>query len=392
MYLGVTPLCRLLGKCKWFAIAVLCFSRQCSFRCGITFPCRVLLLVQQGSVQAICKHCVSILCEFSGTHDSFYEKFRYRHHMSTVLEYLWKLPEYKQIIKSQASSENFVRFVNMIINDSIYSVDEAINHLTEIHDIEELQKSDQWSTMSDAERGEKDKVLRQSSRTAKYMLQNANEVIGMIHFLSEEIVEPFMRPELADRIASMLDDWLLHLVGPKMNSLKVQNPEKYNFRPKELLSRLCDVYMHFSASAQFAPAVAHDGRSYRPENFDKAADILHRQALRDAGYIQNFRAFAAQVKEAASTEMTLEEQLGEIPDEFLDPITQELMKDPVKLPSSGAVVDRSTITRHLLSDQTDPFNRSFLSLDMVHDATDSALLKQIEDFISSKKSGPMHIG
>ncbi|VDI23301.1 ubiquitin conjugation factor E4 A [Mytilus galloprovincialis] len=42
-----------------------------------------------------------------------------------------------------------------------------------------------------------------------------------------------------------------------------------------------------------------------------------------------------------------------------------LMKDPVILPSSGNIVDRSTIARHLLSDQNDPFNREALSLDMV---------------------------
>lgn len=36
------------------------------------------------------------------------------------------------------------------------------------------------------------------------------------------------------------------------------------------------------------------------------------------------------------------------PEEFLDPLTQELMDDPVILPSSGHTVDRSSIMRHLL--------------------------------------------
>ena len=42
-----------------------------------------------------------------------------------------------------------------------------------------------------------------------------------------------------------------------------------------------------------------------------------------------------------------------------------LMRDPVTLPSSKAVVDRSTIKSHLLSDSKDPFNRVPLSLDQV---------------------------
>lgn len=38
-----------------------------------------------------------------------------------------------------------------------------------------------------------------------------------------------------------------------------------------------------------------------------------------------------------------------------------LMSDPVKLPSSGNVVDRHIIMRHLLNSQTDPFNRTPLT-------------------------------
>ncbi len=42
-----------------------------------------------------------------------------------------------------------------------------------------------------------------------------------------------------------------------------------------------------------------------------------------------------------------------------------LMRDPVTLPSSRAVVDRSTIKSHLLSDTKDPFNRVPLNIDDV---------------------------
>jgi ubiquitin conjugation factor E4 B len=40
------------------------------------------------------------------------------------------------------------------------------------------------------------------------------------------------------------------------------------------------------------------------------------------------------------------------------------MTDPVKLPS-GTTIDRPTIVQHLLSDETDPFNRSKLTVDML---------------------------
>ena len=69
-------------------------------------------------------------------------------------------------------------------------------------------------------------------------------------------------------------------------------------------------------------------------------------------------ALAAQAGEMADAEM------GEIPDEFTDPITYGIMEDPVVLPS-GLSVDRASIMRHLLSNSTDPFSRQTLTVDML---------------------------
>jgi hypothetical protein len=57
--------------------------------------------------------------------------------------------------------------------------------------------------------------------------------------------------------------------------------------------------------------------------------------------------------------------MSDAPEEFLDPLMQEIMKDPVLLPSSNMILDRVTIMKHLLSDETDPFNRSKLTKDML---------------------------
>ncbi len=78
-----------------------------------------------------------------------------------------------------------------------------------------------------------------------------------------------------------------------------------------------------------------------------------------------------------------DEDLGEIPDEFMDPILSTLMRDPVMLPS-GTSVDRPTILRHLLSDPKDPFNRQPLT---VADLKDDVVLRdQINAFVALRRS------
>lgn len=51
---------------------------------------------------------------------------------------------------------------------------------------------------------------------------------------------------------------------------------------------------------------------------------------------------------------------ADIPEEFLDPILNTIMKDPVILPDSKMTIDRETIQRHLSISPTDPFSRQAL--------------------------------
>lgn len=48
-----------------------------------------------------------------------------------------------------------------------------------------------------------------------------------------------------------------------------------------------------------------------------------------------------------------------------DPLMMTLMLEPVILPTSGKIMDRAVITRHLLNSDTDPFNRQSLTTDML---------------------------
>ena len=76
-------------------------------------------------------------------------------------------------------------------------------------------------------------------------------------------------------------------------------------------------------------------------------------------------------------------EIKDIPEEFIDPIMNVIMKDPVLLPSSHTVVDRTTILKHLLVDSTDPFNRSDLNKDML--VPQAELKNKIETFFNQKR-------
>lgn len=101
------------------------------------------------------------------------------------------------------------------------------------------------------------------------------------------------------------------------------------------------------------------------------------------GPIGEMREVAEKVDMLDKKQRLDQEALSDPPDEFLDPIMSTLMMDPVILPSSKVTVDRTTIARHLLSDQTDPFNRSPLTMDQVQ--PDVEVRDKITQWIKEKR-------
>merc|ERR1712110_91301 len=82
----------------------------------------------------------------------------------------------------------------------------------------------------------------------------------------------------------------------------------------------------------------------------------------------------------------IELQLGDIPNEYLDPIMQTLMTDPVILgknknekDKNQYVMDRKVIERHLMNNPNNPFNREPLTKDDLIPHIE--LKKEIEQWI-----------
>ena len=230
---------------------------------------------------------------------------------------------------------------------------------------------------------EKEKALSKAEREAQSYMQLGNETVALLNLFTSAIPHSFVQPEIVDRLAGMLDYNLDCLVGPRCNSLRVRNPEKYHFNPRALLSEITSVYLNLAAFEPFILAIAKDGRSYKPHTFTRSIEILGSKNLKSPAALERIAKLAADVAESKLREESLELELGDAPDEFLDPIMATLMTDPVVLPSSRAVVDRGTIKVHLLSDATDPFNRAPLKIEDV--VEDGELKAKIDAWIKEKR-------
>ncbi|KAG5519150.1 hypothetical protein PMAC_002238 [Pneumocystis sp. 'macacae'] len=302
--------------------------------------------------------------ESTGLSSQFYDKFNIRYQISQVFKAIWENPGHREklLLESRNNFNFFVKFVALLLNDATYLLDEALSKLLEIHNLQlELDNVPKNIPLND-ERQDKRHYLIQLEKYATTYMSLAVETIELLKRFTASIPDAFCCPEVVDRLAAMLDYNINALVGPKCSKLKVRNPEKYRFEPKSLLSNIADIYLNLRSKKSFVAAIAKDGRSYKKDLFFRATQIFKKYSTKSLDDIDNLLALIDEVEEVKKKEEDNEE-FGEIPEEFLDPIMACLMTDPVILPSSRVTVDMATIKSHLLSEENDPFNRSPLKLE-----------------------------
>ena len=213
--------------------------------------------------------------------------------------------------------DNFVRFVNLMINDVTYLMDESLNELIQIHNIEtEMENAQEWAAKSPQYRREREGTLRTLERHASGYITLGRSTVDLLKVFTAETKSPFMMPEIVGKLAAMLDYNLEALAGRKYQDLRVKNPEKYKFDPRALLSDLVQVFLNLSDEEEFARAVAQDGRSYKKGLFDGTVEILRKRSLKTEDEVEKLLAFVQRV-EIMKTVLEDEEDLGEIPEEFL---------------------------------------------------------------------------
>uniref|UniRef100_A0A671TBX5 Ubiquitin conjugation factor E4 B-like n=1 Tax=Sinocyclocheilus anshuiensis TaxID=1608454 RepID=A0A671TBX5_9TELE len=257
--------------------------------------------------------------EHTGATSEFYDKFTIRYHISTIFKSLWQNINHQgTFLEEFNSGKQFVRYINMLINDTTFLLDESLESLKRIHEIqEEMKNKEQWDQLPREQQQSRQSQLTQDERVSRSYLALATETVDMFHILTKQVQKPFLRPELGPRLAAMLNYNLQHLQQPKCRDLKVENPEKYGFEPKKLLDQLTDIYLQLDC-ARFAKAIADDQRSYSRELFEEVISKMRKAGIKSTIAIEKFKLLLEKVEEIVARNSQSEMDYSDAPDEFKD--------------------------------------------------------------------------
>lgn len=286
-----------------------------------------------------------------------YEKIANRRSIMVVLKHLWVLPSHRQAFRGIAEGgssdlSEFISFANGLMNETNGLVAQTMDALADIKKTQVLRQTIEWNNLSQEEKNTENDKYSENERIAKGAAGLCLETLSFLNCLvSDEIIrQPFLLDEILPRLVSMLLSVLSKIVGSKSLEIKVDNMDSYNFNPKVMLQYICSVMTHFSTSDIFCNAVANDGFYNEGAPLQKAINTVLKLQLLSVIDINKLKEMLILVQLKFEQCQDIESLTSNAPEEFLDSLLLTLMRDPVLLPS-GHVLDRSTISQHLLNDE-----------------------------------------
>lgn len=238
-----------------------------------------------------------------------FDKYNVRQSLAMLFNELWQYPDFVSSCIAEAETPLFSKFIGTVINDSIHLLEDSLGRLMDIRQLQlAMQNLDEWNSQGSEVKAEREKYYSIQENSAKGFLTLALAVLDLLAKLTNEkqTLKQFMEPVMLTRVAAMLVHFFDTLAGPKCNNLKVNNPEKYNFSPKDLLMKITKICMNFVSSKNFVEAMAND-MDYSHEIMKKVLYFLNRERIVPEEHCKILEVFIAQVE----SHLMLPEEMGD---------------------------------------------------------------------------------
>lgn len=292
----------------------------------------------------------------------FYEKLNHRFRIMGVLRFLWEHPSFRSSLVEAASEAEGERareleeFANGIVKHTGKLLEDALDAIEQIQESTVVAEDE---ASSEERREDARATVESSIGNARGSLQLARESLTMLEVLSSSAPQALLRPAVVTRLVSMLLRVLFSLAGDRMKSISIGRDlrDRVGFNARELLASVVrSVGALSKASPDFAVAAAGSGMA-EAKQLRRVEELLASKRILegDKAAGEAFAAFCSAASDETDKAAVEEEELGEIPSCFEDPLLYSFMEEPVRLATSGIVMDRTSIQQQLLNKKADPF-------------------------------------
>ncbi|KAL4502426.1 hypothetical protein ABPG72_012013 [Tetrahymena utriculariae] len=316
------------------------------------------------------------------------EKFIFRYHFCKIFTYLLENQEKKkqdkeineqankialsenqqmkinkicanQLVKiSQQNKIMFLEFANLYFNDLIFLLDIISNYMCKFFHFQTLNRNQ----INQFIYHQKENEARQSQQHVKKYYQYLAAYYKNIETLSLYSEDIFLHDEIKLKLTNFINiSFMKILTYHHLDQLNDQAQKELGFDLKTVVLCIVKLYIQYSQYDKFIQTIVEDERIFDIEAFKKSVSKLQTLNILPESIQNQFNSFQKKVIQMYEEKQRTEALLyAEVPEKYLDPLLNQIMTDPVKLPKSEVIIDRVTIIKHLLNDKTDPFTRDQL--------------------------------
>lgn len=207
------------------------------------------------------------------------------------------------------------------------------------------------------------------------------ELFRLLRSLIDRNPSLFLEKEILPQFVTILNYNLKIIVGPKCSELKCpESGTNIGFEPKTFLREMLMFYMHMHKhSDDFLVAVVKDTMYFNLSLLKRALKICDTKFILSSDELDELGSMTKKAEALVSD--NVEDDLV-VPEQFIDPVTCMPMKEPVRLKTSNATIDKSTFDMLLMTSGIDPFNREVLDKDGY--VVDEALKRELDEYWSSR--------
>jgi hypothetical protein len=281
---------------------------------------------------------------------------------------IYKLDDYRISFDDNRDTKYFKALVYNNMNNFQYVVDEILHAMVKINK---------------EENGNNDiTVIEEEKLDINNLTLYLNIFSQFIVKTSKYYSDLVLCDELKNCVINIIVNCINNLATNTQSKYKIKNKENLDFTPISLLETLKTIIFHLITkkdNEELILKMLSLDQNYTHDSILRLITILSKRGkikTIEFSHISYFNIKLNKKRDVVDDDI-------EIPEELCDPIMDTLIESPVMLPNN-IIIDCEVIKRHLLTCETNPFNRDVLTLEILDDYNSKDDIKEKIDIFKEK--------
>ena len=291
---------------------------------------------------------------------------------------IYNVDDFRYYFSSKINLKYFKELIYENLSHFQYVVDEILELLNKINSVE--QSNINLEVNLDELSEEDNDIVNESK-------EKINNYTIYLHIFSSFIIKTskyYSNIILCDEIKHSLNNIIILIINNitiHQKKYKVINKSALKFTPIDLLITIKSILLnliYIRKNESIVSLLISENDSYIKNSIKRLSNILSKKnQIKTIDY-----SYLHFLNDKINDKIDNNKEI-EIPDDLCDPIMDTLIENPVMLPNN-IIIDYGTISRHLLTNESNPFNREPLTLEILDEYNKKDSIKNEIDLFKTK--------